>query len=128
MFKYKMTITTDRFIQVAYFRNYYEMFTYLERELNRYDELGKPNKYFPTFKPIVTNVTHEKIEMDDLYKSFINWLNEKYSEEYFFYHVCRDDCVHFMWTREKWPYNTDIIISNLLEMFQKREDGILYFS
>ena len=128
MFKYRLTIETDHFVVVSHFRNYFEMFSFLEKELNRYDDLGKPNKFFPTTKPIVKSVKHEKIDMTDLYKSFIEWLHENYSEEYFFYHVDRDDCVRFIRTREEWPYNTQVIIDNLFEMFQKQEDGILYFS
>ena len=127
MFKYRLTIETDHFMVVSHFRSYFEMYSFLEKELNRYEELGQPNEYFPTEKPIVKSVKHEKIEMDDLYNSFINWLYDKYSKNHAFYEVDRDDCCRFMWSRDEWPYNTEVIISNLLEMIERNEGSLLYF-
>ena len=129
MFKYKMTIETDHYIQVAYFKNYFEMYSYLEREINRLEEMTKPNKFFPASqKPNIISVKHEKVVMTDYYNQFIEYLKKEY-KDYFYVIPDKDDAIKFAWTlytEEEWnePYSMRVISDNLYEMTKK--DDILY--
>ena len=121
MFKYKMTIETDHYIQVAYFKNYFEMYSYLEREINRLEEMTKPNKFFPASqKPNIISVKHEKVVMTDYYNQFIEYLKKEY-KDYFYVIPDKDDAIKFAWTlytEEEWnePYSMRVISYKLSEM------------
>lgn len=115
MFKYRLTIETDHFVVVSHFRNYFEMFSFLEKELNRYEEIGQPNKYFPTEKPIVKSVKHEKINMLPYEKMFVDWFMDKYN----WGEVDNDDIINFVWTLgENTLYSSSVIVDNLAEKYE----------
>ena len=130
MFKYQLVITTDCHIQVAYFKNYFEMYSYLEREINRFEEATKPNRFFPASKKVnIISVKHNKIDMTDYYNQYMEWLNKKYSNNYYYVQPDKDDAINFAWslyTGDEWnePYSMRVISDNLAEM---TKDDTLFF-